>query len=369
MPTHIYALIIKEFLAVLRDKKTRFVLIMPPLVQLFVFSFAVTLEVKNVSVGIYNQDSGHESHEIIQRLKGSPTFNHVIYLQKEADIKPVLDQQEALMVVQFPSNFSRKIQSQQTAPMQLILDGRRSNTAAIASGYVNDIINQYNQDFRAQSGKESAPAILVPINWFNPNLDYKWYTVPSLVALLSMLIALVLTSLSIAREREMGTFEQLLVSPLTPREILLGKTIPALLLAMAEGTVILLCAIFVFGIKFQGSFLLLYASMAIFLLSIVGCGLFISSLCRTQQQTVVGTFLFMTPAVNLSGFATPVENMPHWLQYAANLIPLKHFLIVMKGIFLKDISARMVFDNTWPNLIIAICTLTAATWLFRRRME
>lgn len=369
MNPRLHALIIKEFLAVLRDKKTRIVLIMPPLVQLFLFSFAVTLEVKDVSVAIYNQDSGHESYEIIQRLRGSPTFKNLIYLKKEEDIKPTLDQQKALMVIQFPADFSRKVQSHQSGKMQLILDGRRSNSAAIASGYVNDIINQYNQDFTASSNREFSPAVLVPLNWFNPNLDFKWYTVPSLVALLSMLIALVLTSLSIAREREMGTFEQLLVSPLTPREILLGKTIPALLLAMAEGTVILVCAIFVFGIKFQGSFLLLYASMAVFLLAIVGCGLFVSSLCTTQQQTVVGTFLFMTPTVNLSGFATPVENMPLWLQYVAQIIPLKHFLIVVKGVFLKDISARMVFDNTWPNAIIALCTLTAATWLFRRRME
>jgi ABC-2 type transport system permease protein len=369
MKPQVYALIIKEFLAVLRDKKTRIVLIMPPLVQLFLFSFAVTLEVKNVSIGVYNKDSGHESYEIIQRLWGSPTFHHIIYLTKEEDIKPTLDQQKALMVVQFPADFSRKVQGHESATMQLILDGRRTNSASIALGYINDIINQYNQDFLAHSNKELAPAILVRRNWFNPNLDFTWYTVPSLVALLSMLIALVLTSLSIAREREMGTFEQLLVSPLTPREILLGKTVPALLLAMAEGTVILICAIFVFGIKFQGSFLLLYGSMTIFLLAIVGCGLFISSLCKTQQQTVVGTFLFMIPSVNLSGFATPVENMPHWLQYVAQIIPLKHFLIVMKGTFLKDISARIVFDNTWPNVIIAICTLSAATWLFRRRME
>jgi ABC-2 type transport system permease protein len=363
------ALIIKEFLAVLRDPKGRMVLILPPLVQLFLFSFAMTLEVKNVSVAIYNQDSGHESYEIIQRIKGSPTFNNVIYLQKESDIKPTIDQQKAMMVIQFPADFSRKIQSKQSADMQMILDGRRSNSASIASGYINDIINRYNQNFKAEIGQELAPAVLVPINWFNPNLEYEWYTVPSLVALLSMLIALVLTSLSVAREREMGTFEQLLISPITPREILLGKTIPALLLAMAEGTVILVCAIFVFGIKFQGSFILLYCSLAVFLLAIVGFGLFISAMCTTQQQTVVGTFLFMTPAVNLSGFATPVENMPQWLQYFSEVIPLKHFLIVVKGVFLKDISAQMVFDNTWPNLIIAAFTLTAAGWLFRRRME
>jgi ABC-2 type transport system permease protein len=167
----------------------------------------------------------------------------------------------------------------------------------------------------------------------------------------------------------MGTFEQLMVSPLMPKDILIGKSVPAFILALAEGSLILVCSIFIFGIKFQGSFLLLYGSLMIFLLSIIGVGLFISSLCKTQQQTVVGTFLFMTPAVNLSGFATPVENMPYWLQCIAEIIPLKHFLIVMKGVFLKNISPLMVFHNTWPNVFIAIFTLSAATWLFRRRME
>ena len=368
MNASIKSLIYKEFLAVLRDNRARVVLIVPPLLQLFLFSYAVTLEVKNVSLAIYNQDQGHHSTEVIERIAAAPTFNNIIYLKKASDIDETVDQQKALLVVQFPADFSRNIQANRTANMQIILDGRRSNSASITSGYISEIVDDYNQELLAKTN-QSQPAILYPINWFNPNLDYTWFTIPSLVAVLAMLIALVLTSLSVAREREMGTFEQLLVSPLTPGGILIGKTIPALVLAIAEGTLILLCAIFVFGIKFQGSFILLYISMIVFLLSIVGFGLFISSLCKTQQQSVVGTFLFMTPSMNISGFATPVENMPMWLQYVAELSPMKHFLIVAKGVFLKDISAQMVFNNTWPNVIIAICTLSAATWLFRKRME
>lgn len=367
--THIIALIKKEFLAVLRDQRSRSVLIIPPIIQLFLFSFAITLEVKNVSLGIFNQDAGHHSYEVIQRLIGAPIFNKVLYLDREADINKMLDEQQVLVVVQFPADFSRKIHSKDSTVMQVMLDGRRSNAAGIVSGYLNDIIEKYNQEIAEVNKKPFEPAILVPRNWFNPNLDYTWFTVPSLVGLLSMLIALVLTSLSVAREREMGTFEQLLVSPLTPREILIGKTIPALILSLAEGTVILICAILFFRIKFQGSLILLYASLTIFLLSIVGMGLFISSLCKTQQQTVVATFIFMTPAVNLSGLATPVENMPTWLQYVAHINPFMHFLTVLKGLFLKDISALMVFHNTWPNMIIAFFTLSMASWLFRRRME
>jgi len=368
MKKNIRALIYKEFLAVLLDKRARTVLIVPPLLQLFLFANAITLEVKNVAIAVYNQDQGHHSTELIERIGASPTFNKLLYLNKESDISPTMDEQKALVVIQFPADFSRKVQSNRGAQMQVLLDGRRSNSATLVAGYINNITQRYNQEL-SRKNHLVEPAVLVPINWFNPNLDYTWYTIPSLVALLAMLIALVLTSLSIAREREMGTFEQLLVSPLTPGGILLGKTIPALVLAIMEGTLILLCAIFIFGIQFRGSFLLLYASMIVFLLSIIGVGLFISSLCKTQQQSVVGTFLFLTPVVNISGFATPVENMPMWLQYLAEASPLKHFLIVVKGVFLKDVPAQMVFDNTWPNVVISVFTLSAAAWFFRRRME
>ena len=369
MKHQIFSLVIKEFLAVWRDKRTRSVLILPPLIQLLVFSFAATLEVKNVVLGIYTQDQGYHSHEIIERLSGSPEIKSTLLISNEADLKKALDDQDALMVVHFPADFSRKIERREQGTFQLLLDGRRSNAASIVSGYVNEIIKTYNQEIALKQGVRLASSVITVRHWFNPNLEYTWYTVPCLVAILSLVIALVLTSLSIAREREMGTFEQLLVSPITPKQILLGKTIPALFLSLAESTVIVICAIFIFKISFEGSFFLLYASMFIFLLSVVGIGLFISSLCATQQQAVLGTFVFMVPATLLSGFSTPIENMPMWLQYATELVPLKHFLIVVKGLFLKDMSAQVVFDNTWPNAIIAVCTLTTAHWFFRRRLS
>lgn len=362
-------LIQKEFLAVWRDKRTRSVLILPPLMQLLLFSFAATLEVKNISVGIYNQDTGPQSIELIQRITGSKKFTDVQYVEGIPPMETLIDEKKTLVGIHIPENFSNTIEQRESASLQVLLDGRRSNASSIVLGYINDIVEAYNRELATQF-KMPLPTInLIPHNWFNKNLEYTWFTIPSLVAILSMLIALVLTALSVAREREMGTFEQLLVAPLTPGEILIGKTIPPLLLAIAEGSLILVLAIVLFGIKFQGNFLLLYTSMVIFLLAVVGFGLFISSLCMTQQQAVLGTFLFMNPAVILSGFATPVENMPLWLQHLSSVIPLKHFLIIIKGLFLKDFSADLVLKHTFPNALIALFTLSAATWFFKRRME
>jgi ABC-2 type transport system permease protein len=196
-----------------------------------------------------------------------------------------------------------------------------------------------------------------------------WYTVPSLICILSTIISLILTALSVAREREMGTFEQLLVSPLQPIEILVGKALPALFLALCSASLLLAIAIFVFRIPFQGSLTLLYGAMVIFLMAIIGIGLFISSLSMTQQQAILGAFVFMPPAVILSGFATPIENMPGWLQDFTVVNPLRWFLVIVRGIFLKDMPPADVLANTLPMVAIAVVTLTAATWLFKRRME
>lgn len=368
MKPQLTALVIKEFLAVWRDKQTRSVLIVPPLLQLFLFSFAATLDVKNIDVVFYNQDTGKHSIELIQRIVASPKVSKAHYVYNEADLADMIHQQKALLGVRFSPNFSKSIQQREAGKVQLLLDGRRSNAATIVSGYINEISERYSFEIATDLGIPLLNVEMLQRSWFNPNLDYAWFTIPSLVAILAMMIALVLTSLSIAREREMGTFEQLLVSPVTPNEILLGKTVPAFSIALVEASIILALSIYLFDLEFQGNLLFLYGSMVVFLMAIIGIGLFISALCMTQQQAVLGTFLFMTPAVLISGFATPTENMPQWLQYVAELIPLKHFLIVVKGVFLKDMEAFTVFQNTWPNAIIAVVTLPLAGWFFKHRM-
>ncbi len=205
-------------------------------------------------------------------------------------------------------------------------------------------------------------------HWFNPNLNNAWSIVPSLVAIITTISTLIVTALSVAREREQGTFDQLLVSPLTPGMIMIGKAVPALFVSVVQATVIVLVGVFAYRIPFQGSFLLLYSSMIFYIIALAGFGLLISSICQTQQQAFLGVFSFMMPAVLLSGFISPVENMPSWLQAVTWFDPLRHFIIIVKGVFLKDMSAAAVASNAWPLLVIGVLTLASANFVFRRRL-
>ena len=209
----------------------------------------------------------------------------------------------------------------------------------------------------------------LPILWFNPNLEPTWSTVPGLVAILTTLMGVMVTALSVARERELGTFEQLLVSPLSPAEVIVGKTLPALLLGVAEASGMVLVGVLVFRVPLTGSLGLLYLAMVVYLAAVIGIGLFVSSLAKTQQQAILGAFVFMVPAMLLSGFASPVENMPDWLQTVTLANPIRHFMVIAKGVFLKAMPAAEVVRNLVPLVLIAAVTLSAASWLFRRRME
>lgn len=365
----IHALIIKEILAVLRDKKSRMAIIFPPLFQLFIFSFAATLDVNNASIAILNKDTGKPSFELVQRFQGSPTFKEILFLENEKEMAEVIDTQKAMMVVHFDEQFSRNLYAKKPAKVQLILDGRKSNTTQVLQGYAASIIDKFSTEFEVKNSYTPQNSLLVPINWFNPNLLYYWFNVPNLVGILTMLVSMIVTALSVARERELGTFDQLLVSPLNPFQILLGKMIPAIIISISEASIIVAVAIFFFQIPFYGSFALLYLSLLIFSSSIVGVGLFISSLCSTQQQAILGSFLFLSPAILLSGYATPIENMPKWLQMIDVINPLRYFLVIVKGLFLKDMPALIVWQNIWPMILIALFTFSAADWFFRRRIE
>jgi ABC-2 type transport system permease protein len=364
----IRALILKELLAAWRDRRARFILIGPPIIQLLVFSFAATLEVKNVHIAIFNQDWGQQSRELIERFAGSPTFTSVTVLRGGGEMREQIDPQRAILVMKIGADFSRAIAAGKPASIQLLLDGRKSNAAQIVAGYAQTIVEQYNADLLNRSQTKPPGSALVMRSWFNPNFESVWNTVPALVAILTALIGLIVTALSIARERELGTFEQLLVSPLQPFEILIGKTVPALLIGVAEGTIIIAVGVLILGVPFTGSLALLYAAMVFYIAAIVGIGLFISSFANTQQQAILGAFVFMVPAITLSGFATPIANMPEWLQIGTEANPIRYFLVICKGLFLKDMPASLVFANTWPMAIIACVTLGAATWLFRKRL-
>jgi ABC-2 type transport system permease protein len=369
MLKRLYALIIKEFLAVLKDRKSRFVLIGVPLIQLFVLAFAATLDVTNASIAILNKDEGKLSYELIQRFCGCKTFRHIRYLTHVQELKEVIENQEAMMAIHIDEQFSRDILQGKPAKVQLILDGRKSNTTQIVQGYAMQIIQQYNNDLLKNSLHPQPTSEIIARNWFNPNLIYTWFTVPALIGILTTLVSLLLTSLSIAREREIGTFDQLLVSPLTTLDILIGKSVPAIVLSFLEGCFILAATILFFKVPFTGSFLALFLSMFVFISAIVGIGLFLSSLCQTQQQALLSSFVFMAPAVILSGYATPIENMPNWMQNITLINPLRYYLVIIRTSFLKNPPFSFILENLIPIALIAIFNLVFSAWFFRKRLD
>ena len=363
----IATLIRKELQALLQDRQSRTLLIVPVILQLAIFPFAATLEVKNNTLAVFNEDAGAESVELIQRLSQARAFTRMLFVHSEEELRRTIDRQEALIVLRFSPEFSRSLAAGKPTPLQAILDGRRSNGGQIALGYIRQIVQGYLAD-RDASGARVAKSEVIVRHWFYPNLDYVRHIIPSLVAIITTISTLIVTSLSVAREREQGTFDQLLVSPLTPGMIMVGKTVPALIVAASQATIILSAGVLVYRIPFQGSLALLYGSMFFYILALAGFGLLISSICSTQQQAFLGVFSFMMPAVLLSGFPSPVENMPQWLQYVDWLNPLRYFIIIVKGVFLKDIGVHELLHPLWPLVVIAVITLGLADWMFRKRL-
>ncbi len=357
---------VKEVLSILRDPRSRMVVFVPPLMQLLVFAFAATLEVRNVDVAVRNQDAGRWSHELIQRLDSAEFITTLRRVDSNLALRDLIDRGQVIAAIDIPADFSRTIAAGGTGRVQVLVDGRRSNSGQIAVGYLSAIA----ADVGAEAMPEAATAAPVVVrNWFNPNLIYRWFIVPGLTGILALFSALLITSLSIARERELGTFDQLLVSPTSTPEIIISKSLPALAIGTVLGLLMIAAAIVLFRIPFSGSFWLLLFSLMLFILSVVGIGLMISAVSATQQQAILGAFAIGVPAVLMSGFATPVENMPTLLQWLAQAIPLTHFLIIVEGSFLKALPPGDVLASLWPLAAIALVTLTMATVLVRGRLQ
>ncbi len=365
---YIIALAIKEFLALLRDKRSRMVLIVPPIVQLLVFSFAASYDLNNVPIAIYNQDTGSVSRELISRLEGSPNFQIIRTVSQEGEIASLIDNREVLLVVNIGPHFSANMLRGISTPVQLILDGRNSNTAMTAMNYLRSILLNFNSEWMKQQSQAGPKTLLKIRNRYNENLQSRWFIVPGIVGLLILVVTLLVTALSVAREREAGTFDQLLVTPIRPVEILIGKAIPGIVIGLLESTVIIILAVILFKIPLRGDIGALYLGILFFLLSATGAGLMISAISTTQQQAILGTFLFLVPAIILSGFATPIANMPEVVQWLTYLDPLRYFLVIVRGVFLEGDSYGLLFNQYWPMLIISILTLAFSGWLFRHRM-
>lgn len=356
-------LIRKELQVILGDPKTRIMLVMPVLLQTLVFSFAATLEVRHATLAVYNLDGGSASVDLQQRLSHTPAFAKLLPVHSELEVQSVMDNQEALILLRIPPDFSRRTLAKQPASLQILIDGRRSNSAQIAMGYVSQVIQSYTLERGVQPTSH-----VVQRNLFNPNLNSKWHVLPSLVALITTIGCLMVTALSVAREREEGTFDQLLVSPLTPAYIMAGKAVPGILVALFQGGIIVSVAVFGFGVPFSGSLPLLLVGLICYGLALAGVGLFISSISSTQQQAFLGVFAFMAPAVNLSGYVAPIENMPLFFQVLAYMNPLTYCIRIIKGVFLKSYGFMDAGPDLWPLLLIAFGTLSLALYMFRRHI-
>jgi ABC-2 type transport system permease protein len=365
---HIYALMIKEFLALLKDRRSRVVVIVPPLVQLLVFGYAATFDLNRISFAVYNEDPGPASRELVARFTGAPNFHEVASPAGDAEIAPLVDSRRVLMVLHIGPQFSRELSAGRPGPVQVIVDGRNSNTAAILLGYVSTIAADFDAAWLRQTGNAAAAARLEVRAWFNPNLESRWFLVPGIVGLLTLLVTTLVTSLSVAREREQGTFDQLLVTPFRPVEILLGKALPGFIIGFAEMTAIVLIATLWFRVPLRGELVTLYAGLFFFLFSSLGVGLMISSLAVTQQQGLLGAFLFFVPSVMLSGFATPIANMPLWMQHLTLVNPLRYFLVIIRGVFLQGTPFHLLASQFWPMAVIGLVNLAIAGFLFRRRL-
>jgi ABC-2 type transport system permease protein len=363
--TRLSALIVKELLAAFRDPRARLALIVPPLIQLFLFAFAATLEVSNVPIGVLNQDWGIASEQLISRFERASAFSEIRRYASPKEVQTAIDRQEVMIVLHIGQDFSRKLAAGEQGSVQVLLDGRKSNSAQLVNSYVGAIVRQFSEDYRTGT----AATEIIDRSWYNPNREYRNAMVPTLIGILSMTMVLMIVGMSVARERELGTFEQLLVSPLQPLEIVVGKAVPGLIIGFAQGVAITLIITFGFGIPFTGSPLVLFAGLAVFLIAVIGIALCISSLVANQQQAMIGIMVFMMPAMLLSGFASPVQNMPGWLQPVAMLSPLTHFMVIVRGVFLRDMPFWLVGERIWPMAAIAVVTTTTAAWLFRRRTQ
>ncbi len=364
----IATLIRKELIAILKDPRSRLILFLPILLQALLFGYAATFDLNEVPYALLDRDRSQASRDFVSRLDGTTVFRRVADIHNAHGISEVIGRKDAILVIQIPDDFERRIQSGQGAVVQAITDGRNSNTAGISTAYVSAVVERFNAEWNAQHGRAGAPLKVETRAWYNPNLETRWNMIPSLIAALSFLQTLMLTALSVAREREQGTFDQLLVTPLRPREIMVGKAVPSILIGLSQSTIILIVARFWFDIPFQGSLLTLYVGLFLFTTASVGVGLALSAYSATMQQAMLYTFVLLMPMMLLSGLTSAISNMPMALQYITLANPLRYAIEMVQRVYLEGAGLQWVYNDMWPLILISVVTLPVASWLFRHRL-
>ena len=366
----------KELIQTLRDKRMRMTLIIPPIFQLIIFGYAANLDVKHIRAAVRDLDQSVDSRDLISRFRQSKYFDILFYPQNQQETERLILKNEIILSLEIPPDFSRKLKKGDTATVQILVDGTESNTAMIALGYVSKILGDYsslvmihrlNQEGMIEF--EEAGVELEHRIWFNPNLESRLFYVPGVIASIAFLIPVILTAQAIVREKEIGTLEQIMVTPIRSWELMVGKTFPFALIGFLDVVMIALIGVFWFEVPLRGNPLVLLCGAALFLLSSVATGLFISTISSTQQQAQISTFFFAMPAFILSGFAFPIDNMPGWVQPLTYAIPLRYFLVIIRGVFLKGIGLEIL----WPQMV-ALAGLGGAMILlsslrFRKRLK
>jgi ABC-2 type transport system permease protein len=365
-------MVVKEFIQVLRDAKTRGVVFVAPIIQVLVFGYAVSTDVRHIATGVYDLDNSVTSRELISRFTGSGYYDVTEHVADDARVQWLLDHGSVRAVLRINHGFEEDLRAGRTPQIQVIVDGTDSNTAGIVLSYSASIVRQYSHrimlDQRARARGVFKPPAEVELEtraWFNENLESRNFYVPGVIALIVMLVTLMLTSIAIVREKEIGTIEQIMVTPITRLEFILGKTVPFALIGLADVVLITLLGVFWFEVPIRGNLVWLFVSVLLYLMTTLGIGLLISTVSRTQQQAMMSTFLFFSPAVLLSGFIFPIANMPPLIQWLTYLNPLRYFLVIIRGIFLKGIGPGIL----WPQMAALAILGVATLWLASRRFQ
>jgi ABC-2 type transport system permease protein len=367
----------KEFIQTLRDPHTRWLLIGPPIIQMFIFGYAATLEIKHVSMAVLDLDNTQESRELVSDFSASRYFAIRKYAARRDELRDGIDRGDFTIAIEIDAGFAQKLRNGQGATVQVIVDSSNSNTALVALGYLGQIGASFAQDYEMDRIQRAAPAMISFVPrirvesrpWFNENLESQWYFVPGVIGNLMLIMIMNLTAFAVVREREIGTLEQVMVTPIRRWEFILGKTVPFFLIGCFDAAMLSVIGTFWFGVPFRGHALPLAIGVVTFLLAAVGLGLFLSTMAQTQQQSMITAFFFTMPMVTLSGFGTPISSMPDFVQKLSYLNPLRHVIFVLRSIYLKGVG----LDVLWPNLTFmagfALMLLTVSILRFHKSLD
>lgn len=377
MLSRIFHMLVKEFLQLRRDKWARFRLLVPPIIQMLIYGYAATFEVTRVSTAILDFDHSQESRELVSRFSGNGRFQIAEVLSNRNQARDLIDRSEITMAIQVNPQFAQFLRKGQTAPLQVLVDGTNSNTALIALGYIGQITSQFADDYQSDYMNRVAPKyrMFLPTvqmeerPWYNPDLNSRWFFVPGVIGSLLLMSIVNLTAFAIVREREIGTLEQIMVTPIRPIEFILGKTVPFFFVGLTEVTMVALVGTFWFSVPFRGSLWVMLLGTSLFLVSTLAVGLLISTMCSTQQQAFASGFFFLLPAFTLSGFAFPIASMPEVMQWLTYLDPLRYYLVVLRGSFLKGTGLAVLWPQMLAMSMLGAALLAVSVLRFRKSLD